>query len=376
VIWKTLVPVLAIVVVGSLSFHPSNFTAGGGFAPYGLHGILAALPAGIIFALQGFEQAVQLAGEAKDPQKDISRAIITAMSIGAVLYIALQAAFIAALDPAHVADGWSDPLHGGAGDYGAWYTLALAVGASWLATILIIDAVISPAGTGIVYVGTTARLSYALGEEKEMPSALASTNARKVPVVSILVTFVVGCIMFGPFPSWNSLVYIVTGATAIMYAFAPISLAALKQKDVGRRRPYRMPAPEILLPVAFIFSNLLIYWGGWIYTWKLDVAILVGLILFGIGVAVKKTDSLASLTSAIWMLPWLGGLTILSLLGNYGSDGDGHKSVLPQDWDILIVAVFSLAIYYYAVRSAQSTELIEEAIATDADEIEPEPLPA
>src|SRR6476659_10121940 len=33
VIWKTAVPVLAIVVVASLSFKPGNFTAGGGFMP-------------------------------------------------------------------------------------------------------------------------------------------------------------------------------------------------------------------------------------------------------------------------------------------------------------------------------------------------------
>ena len=33
VIWKTAVPFLAIGVIASLSFHPSNFTAGGGFMP-------------------------------------------------------------------------------------------------------------------------------------------------------------------------------------------------------------------------------------------------------------------------------------------------------------------------------------------------------
>ena len=114
------------------------------------------------------------------------------MSIGAVLYVALQGAFIAALDPANVAHDWTNPLGEDPSDYGAWYTLALAVGAGWLATILVIDAVISPAGTGIVYVGTTARLSYALGEEEEMPSALARTNAKGVPVISILVTAAVG----------------------------------------------------------------------------------------------------------------------------------------------------------------------------------------
>ena len=115
VIWKTAIPVLAIVVVCSLSFNPGNLTAGGGFMPHGIHGVLAALPAGVVFALQGFEQAVQLAGEARDPKKDISRAIITAMAIGATLYIALQFAFLVGVDPANVAGGWDHPLGPDAG---------------------------------------------------------------------------------------------------------------------------------------------------------------------------------------------------------------------------------------------------------------------
>src|SRR5690349_17931412 len=83
VIWKTAVPILAIVVIMSVTFHGSNFSSGnGGFAPFGAHGVFAALPAGVVFALQGFEQAVQMGGEAKNPQKHMSRAIISAMFIG------------------------------------------------------------------------------------------------------------------------------------------------------------------------------------------------------------------------------------------------------------------------------------------------------
>ncbi|HYX28962.1 MAG TPA: APC family permease, partial [Pyrinomonadaceae bacterium] len=83
VIWKTIVPVLAIVVVAKLQFNVSNFHAGGGFMPFGFHGVFAALTGGVVFALQGFEQAVQLAGEARNPKRDVSRAILTAMAIGA-----------------------------------------------------------------------------------------------------------------------------------------------------------------------------------------------------------------------------------------------------------------------------------------------------
>jgi len=39
--------------------------------PVGFHGVFAALTGGVVFALQGFEQAVQLAGEARNPRKDL-----------------------------------------------------------------------------------------------------------------------------------------------------------------------------------------------------------------------------------------------------------------------------------------------------------------
>jgi len=260
VIWKTAVPVIAVGVVAYLKFIPANFHAGGGFMPFGVHGVFAALTGGVVFALQGFEQAAQLAGEARDPKKDLSRAILTAMAIGAVLYAALQFVMIGALNPADIAGGWKRPLGTDPSDYGAWYTLALAVGSLWLAKILLIDAVISPAGTGVVYVATSARLSYALGEEREMPTALASTNKDGVPVVSILVAAVVGSLAFGPFKSWNALVSVVTAATAIMYAFAPLSLAALHRVDGRRPRSYRVPMPAIVLPTAFCCANLIIYW--------------------------------------------------------------------------------------------------------------------
>ncbi len=40
--------------------------------PFGFHGVFAALTGGVVFALQGFEQAVQLAGEARNPKRDLS----------------------------------------------------------------------------------------------------------------------------------------------------------------------------------------------------------------------------------------------------------------------------------------------------------------
>ncbi|MDP9886194.1 amino acid transporter [Sinomonas atrocyanea] len=364
VIWKAAVPALTIVVIIALTFHPQNFSQGaGGFAPHGVHGIFAALPLGVVFALQGFEQAAQMAGEARNPKKDVARAIITAMLIGAAVYILLEVAFIGAINPANVAQNWDNPL--GAGAFGPYYDLALAAGAGWLATVLLIDAVVSPFGTGLVYIGTSARISYALGEDDALPPWLTSVSKRGVPFGSIVLAFVIGLIALLPFPSWQSLVGLVTDATAIMYAFAPVSLEALIRQHAGREHPYRVPWPQVLTPFGFVAANLIIYWSGFEAIWKILTAILIGRVIFEI--ALHRSKSLRfrrdlDWRAASWIWPWLIGLVVLGLLGRYGT---GSLNILPEWVDILFVVGFSLVIFYYAVSLAMKPEDIAAAVGED-----------
>lgn len=362
VLWKTAVPVLTIVVLMALRFHGSNFQAGGGFMPFGVHGVFAALPAGVVFALLGFEQATQMAGEARNPRRDVSRAIIASMLVGAGLYILLEVCFIGALSPSNLTHGWASPI--GAGDYGPYYTIALAAGAGWLAAILLADAVISPAGTGLVYLSGSARLSYALAEEEGVPDKLRQTNRRGVPAYSILLAFVIGELALLPFPSWAALVGLVTGAAAIMYALAPVSLAALQKRDPDRPRPYRMPMPRLLNPCGFVAANLIIYWGGFEPTWKLLTAIVLGRLLFEF--AIRRADEAhrpdIDWRAASWIWSWLIGMTLLGVLGRYGR---GAQDILPSWIDLVAVIAFSLVIFYYAVRLAMTADRVKAAIATD-----------
>ena len=363
VVWKTAVPLLTVVVLLLLAFHPSNFTTGG-FMPYGMHGVFAALPAGVVFALQGFEQAIQMAGEARHPQRDVSRAVIASMAVGAIIYLLLEVAFIGALDPGNLTHGWANPV--GKGDFGPYATLALAAGAGWLAVMLYIDAVISPAGTGLVYVATSSRLSYALGRENELPPSLARVNVRGVPVRSILLAFVVGLIAFLPFPSWQSLVGLVTSATAIMYAFAPVSLYALRQRDPDRPRPYRLPAYRILSPAAFVSANLIIYWSSFAAIWKLCLALVLGLAIFG--VTRMRLDATErgplDVRSAIWIVPWLLGLVAIGYFGRYGG-----TNAIPNWWDLVLVAVFSIVIYEVAEKLALNGDQVRELITAETADL-------
>jgi amino acid transporter len=99
-VWKILVPFMTVIFLMAKAFHTSNFTAVGGFMPFGIKGVFIAIPLGIVFALEGFEQAAQLAGEARNPRRDVPIAVVASMLLGAALYILLQLCFTGALNPA------------------------------------------------------------------------------------------------------------------------------------------------------------------------------------------------------------------------------------------------------------------------------------
>jgi amino acid transporter len=370
VVWKTAIPVLTVIVLLIVSFHVSNFTAGGGFAPYGVHGIFAALPAGIVFAVQGFEQAIQMGGEAKNPARDMPRAVIGAMVIGTIIYLLLEVAFIGALSPGNLVHGWAGSIVG-KGDFGPYATIATGLGLGWLAALLYVDAFISPAGTGLVYLGTSSRLSYALGRNGYLPGAVDKVSKRGVPWVSILLAFVVGLIVFLPFPSWQSLVGLVTSATAIMYAFAPVSLGALRKSDPDRERPYRLPFAAVLSPLGFVSANLIVYWSGWTTVNRLFGALILGLVAFGISMVLRKPDKrpIVDWKASIWVLPWLVGMAVISYLGQF----TGGTLTIPFYLDLLVVTIFSLVIYYMAVAFSMPADKVQAAIAAEELEVADQP---
>ncbi|HXS62146.1 MAG TPA: APC family permease [Streptosporangiaceae bacterium] len=370
--WKILIPTLTIFALLFTTFHTSNFSAGGGFVPYGFHGIFAALPLGIVFALEGFEQAIQVGGEAENPQRNIPRAVIGSMLIGTAIYLLLEVAFVGALDPANLAGGWADPIKG-VGAFGPYATLASNAGLGWLSTLLIIDAVVSPAGTGLIYLGTSSRLAYGLGRNGYFPKAISQVNRRGVPLVSIIICFVIGMLTFLPFPSWAGLVGLVTSATVLMYAMAPLSLAGLRRTDPDRPRLYRLPFAGVLCPLAFILANCIVYFAGWSNVFWLYMFVVLGFGVFGIyQMSIPgHRRTIIEWRSAYWVIPWLLGLGIISWQGQYTSSTTTVFDLtlnptlrIGQWWDLGLIAIFSLAIYYWAVYSGLSREKVQEAVET------------
>ncbi len=384
--WKVAIPVLTIIVLLTTHFHGSNFSAGGGFFVHGkaLKSIMIAIPSGgIVFALLGFEQAVQLGGEARNPKRDLPRAVILSILIGAAIYILLQVAFIGAISPHLLATEGPWTNLGGSNtnpqvvalNAGPFYTVTKIAGLAWLAFVLRIDAVVSPAGTGLIYTTSSSRLSFALSRNGYVPTAFEKTDRRtKVPVIGILFATVIGLLFLLPFPSWAELVNVVTSASVLMYAAAPLALGALRKQKPELPRVYSLPVARVLAPLAFVCASWIIYWAGWETYTTLMVAMLIGYALIAASYALKLNHKAPPMDwgAAVWIIPYLVGMLVISYFGDFGPGGiiggiGVFKHVLDQGgnddlglWGgLAAVAALSLVIYYTAIAKRLPREKVD-----------------
>jgi amino acid transporter len=363
--WKLAIPLVAIFALMATRFHSSNFTASGGFMPFGWHGVFSAMATGgVIFAYQGFEQAVQLGGESARPRRNIPISVVGAMLIGVAVYMLLQIAFIGALEPSDLKHGWTKLAFNGL--VGPFAGLASAVGLAWLAILLYVDAAISPGGTGLLYTGTSARVSYALGRQGWWPQIFGRLSWRGIPLISTLLSFAIGVVVFLPFPGWQKLVGFITAASSMTYGMAAVAMVSLRLQDPKRDRPFRLPAMWVVAPFGFVVANLVVYWSSWPTVWRLEVALGIGFLVFlaYLPFARRRLEThRLDLRSAAWLPPYLVGIALISWLGRY----DGRE-VIPDWVDLGVVAAFSIAIFALAIAVRLRPEQAQEYISVVSEE--------
>ncbi|MGH3832286.1 MAG: APC family permease [Pseudonocardiaceae bacterium] len=368
--WKLAMIVLVIGAFLMTVFHGENFHSYG-FLSQGWGGVFTAIPtAGIVFSFLGFRQGVELAGETKNPKVNVPFAVIGSVLLCGVLYILLEVAFIGAVRPSDLASshGWKELAF--AGDFGPLAAIATILGLGWLATLLYIDAVISPADTGFAYTAVATRVSYAMGKNRNAPESLAKTNKQGIPWVSLGVTFVVGLIFFLPFPSWQSLVGFITEATVLSFGTGPLALAAMRRQLPNHERPFRLPGGDVIPFLAFYAANLIIFWAGWAITRKIGICVLIGFALWPIFHYRSKgrAPKLDWKAGASWVLPWIIGDGVISYLSTYGGTG-----LIGTDSGFLVNLIWSAIIYVIALWVRLSPHRVREQVAdTTAEAAEEE----
>jgi amino acid transporter len=360
-VFKFVVPLLVIVVLLA-HFHPSNLSLHG-FAPSGAAGVEAAISAGgIIFAYLGLTPIVSVASEVRQPQRTIPIALILSVLLSTAIYVLLQLAFLGGIPTAMLAGGWAGVDKAFALPY---HDIAMALGFGWLAALVVCDAVISPSGTGNIYMNATPRIVYGWARSGGFLPGLTRIDEKSgIPRPALWLSLALSVFWTLPFPSWEALIQVVSAALVLSYAVAPVTVAALRRSAPGLARPFRVRGLALLGPLSFVVAALIVYWSAWkTLSWLLGVqiAMFLAYVLCRLPARAYRPQLARQVRSSLWLIGFYALLLPVSWLGSFGGRG-----LIAQPWDSLAAAAIALAVYYWGARTGLRTE----ELALDEDDVE------
>ncbi len=215
-------------------------------SPLGISGIFQA-SALIFFAFLGFEEIVKLSEEAKDPEKNIPRGLMLAISASIVLYI------MVALSAASVL-GWEKLSQSSAPFADIAYS-ALGANAS---TIISIMALFATANTVLLMLLASSRIIFGMAQSGSLPQILAKVYPRtQTPWAASLLSM----ILAAAFVFLEDIAFVANvNNFTVFVTFMVINavLIVLRYRKTEACRPFRVPlcwGRLPLLPVLGIFFN-------------------------------------------------------------------------------------------------------------------------
>lgn len=335
---KFLVPALVIIVLSrSFSLAPFHVPLENGHMP---DGIMAALSTGgIMFSFLGLTSIVSAAGEVRNPQKNVPAALCLSVGFVTLVYIALQAIFMGNLPHTLLQDGW----HGVREQFPLpFHDITVLAGAIWLARLVLFDACLSPMGTANVYLSSTCRVMQAWLLETGLKR---DTSCQKV---ALRLSFVLCMFWTLPFPSWSSLVGIVSTTIVMSYAFAPVILASFRQTIPELQRPFRLRYLAVLGPLTFVLSSFIILWAGWFtVAWLLSAQIVIG-IVYVLATRAGRRTMAGDHGRSLWIFAYYVGMIGFSWL-----DRDLSMETLRNIPLLVAFLLFLGGIYTWGVSSGR-----------------------
>jgi basic amino acid/polyamine antiporter, APA family len=261
-----LIPLFVFVLIGLFFVQPSNFS----FEIVPQYGAFSSAVLLLIYAFVGFEVAVVLGGETRDPQRSMPFALLTAVLVVALLYILIQVVSIGTLPGLASSERpLADAAAGFMGRFGAAF--------------ITLGALISILGNLNVGLLGGTRLLFAISEQRDLPSVLSATSERfKTPHISILLTAAVTLVLTLQ-SSFLTALAIATITRLLVYATTCLAL------PVFRKRGGDVPEAKFLAPLGVVASVLSIGLIVWLLAqvdiakegFRILIAALVGLAIYG-----------------------------------------------------------------------------------------------
>ncbi len=232
-----LVALIAFVVFLAGAIRPGAYHP---FAPLGMHGIVASA-ALVFFAYIGFDTVTVASEEARDPVRDVPRAIIGSLIVGAVLFTAVAAVAVGvvAWDKINPDSGMVDAVvHAGSNPILFGLVLAGTVTgtfASMLTSLL-----------GQV------RIFYVMSRDRLLPRAFGRVHPRtQTPVTTTLITGAIVAVVAAVVPL-ASLLKLVNIGTFSAFVIVCAGVMALRLTHPNAARPFRVPFGPVVVPFAGI----------------------------------------------------------------------------------------------------------------------------
>ena len=198
----------------------------------------------MINSFGGFEAALFVSGETRDPRKDAPIALLIALATASFLYVAVQYVVIHTLPTATTATKpVADAAQRFLGPFGA--------------SLIAAGALISVYGYLSANMLHTPRLTFAMGQQGDFPTFFAAVHLRfRTPYVSI-VTFAVILVIFSIAGSyqWNAILSAVS--RLFIYASIAAALPVLRRKQ-PHADAFRLPGGMFFVVLALLFTVVLI----------------------------------------------------------------------------------------------------------------------
>ncbi|MCF5690463.1 amino acid permease [Pseudomonas sp. PA-1-2A] len=253
----------------------SNLWAHGGFMPNGIGGLIASF-AVVMFAFGGIEIIGITAGEAKDPQRVIPKAI-NAVPLRILLFYVLTLFVLMAIYP------W--PQIGSQGSPFVQIFSNLGIGsAATILNIVVISAAVSAINSDIFGAG---RMMYGLAQQGQAPKGFAQLSKQGVPWMTVVVmgAALLGGVVLNYLIPENVFLLIASIAT---FATVWVWLMILFTQVAMRRSMTKAQIAELKFPVPF---------------WPYAPAAAIVFMLFVFGVLGYFPDTQAALmVGAVWIV--------------------------------------------------------------------------
>ncbi len=259
-------------VAEAVKFGSAEYTFLGGFGA----AMLAAL-----WGYDGWDNLSFVAGEVKDPNRNIPIAIIGSVLLVIVLYVFASAAYFYVLDPTAIASVSKDSSVAKVVVSKFFSGDALSFGVGVAVAIFTVGLMLSSLGTLHTSILSSSRIPYAMAKDGLMFKPFSKLSVNSVPINGVLFQGVWASIlaMSGSFDALTD--YVIFGSW-IFYALITSSIFLFRRKYPDAPRPYRAWGYPVV-PVIFLLVS------GWLLINTMITAptqsfIGIGLILLGLPV--------------------------------------------------------------------------------------------